>query len=48
MRMLFSAEEMHTEEYSEFVRWMSNVWKLNYERNNKDEAEMPHQLHKDK
>jgi hypothetical protein len=26
-------EEMHTPEYTEYVKWMSEVWRLNDERN---------------
>jgi hypothetical protein len=33
MKVYFTAEEMHTPEYKEYVRWMSNVWRLNDERN---------------
>jgi hypothetical protein len=33
MKIYFTAEEMHTPEYEEYVRWMSNVWRLNDERN---------------
>lgn len=39
MKTYFTAEEMHTPEYKEFVEWMSNVWKLNDERNKRIEAE---------
>lgn len=33
MKTIFTAEEMHTPEYGEYVKWMSNVWKMNDERN---------------
>lgn len=39
MKMYFTAEELHTSEYKEYVVWMSNVWKLNDERNKRIEAE---------
>jgi hypothetical protein len=33
MKIYFTAEEMHTPEYAEYVKWMSNIWRLNDERN---------------
>jgi hypothetical protein len=39
MKVYFTAEELHTPEYKEYVQWMSNVWKLNDERNKRIEAE---------
>ncbi len=39
MKIYFTAEEMHTPEYAEYVKWMSNVWKLNDERNKHIERE---------
>lgn len=39
MKVYFTAEEMHTPEYEEYVRWMSNVWRLNDERNKRIEKE---------
>jgi hypothetical protein len=39
MKVYFTAEELHTPEYKEYVQWMSNVWKLNDERYNRIEAE---------
>lgn len=42
MKMYFTAEEMHTPEYREYVQWMSNVWRLNDERNKRIEAEKRH------
>lgn len=35
IKTYFTAEEMHTPEYTEYVKWMSAVWKKNYEINNK-------------
>lgn len=39
MKVYFTAEEMHTPEYKEYVEWTSNVWKLNDERNKRIETE---------
>ncbi len=39
MKMYFTADELHTPEYKEYVKWMSNVWKLNDERNIRLEKE---------
>lgn len=39
MKMYFTADELHTPEYKEYVKWMANVWKLNDERNKRVEAE---------
>jgi hypothetical protein len=33
MKVYFTAEEMHSQEYREYVEWMSNVWRMNDERN---------------
>jgi len=33
MKVYFTAEEMHTPEYAEYVKWVSEVWRLNDERN---------------
>lgn len=33
MKMYFTAEEMHTDEYREYVQWVSECWRLNDERN---------------
>lgn len=33
MKMYFTAEELHTPEYREYVLWVASVWKLNAERN---------------
>jgi hypothetical protein len=38
MKVYFTAEEMHTPEYEEYVRWVSNVWRLNDERNKRLKA----------
>jgi hypothetical protein len=39
MKVYFTAEEMHTPEYREYVKWMSECWRLNDERNKRIEAE---------
>jgi hypothetical protein len=39
MKVYFTAEEMHTQEHVEYVKWMSEVWRLNAERNKRVEAE---------
>jgi hypothetical protein len=39
MKVYFTAEEMHTPEYAEYVKWVSNVWRMNDERNKRIEAE---------
>jgi hypothetical protein len=33
MKVYFTAEEMHTSEYRDYVKWVSEVCKLNDERN---------------
>jgi hypothetical protein len=33
MKIYFTAEQLHTPEYKEYVKWMSEVWRLNDERN---------------
>lgn len=33
MKVYFTAEEMHTLEFKEYVKWMSECWRLNDERN---------------
>ena len=33
MRIYFTTEEMHTPEYAGYVKWMSNIWRINDERN---------------
>jgi hypothetical protein len=40
MKMYYTAEEMHTPEYAEFVQWMASVWKANDERNKRLQAEI--------
>ena len=36
MKTVFTPEQRSTPEYAEHVRWMSNVWRLNDERNKRD------------
>ena len=33
MKVYFTAEELHTPEYREYVKWVAEVWRLNDERN---------------
>ena len=33
MKVNFTAEELHTSEYREYVKWVSECWRLNDERN---------------
>ena len=42
MKMYFTAEEMHTDEYRKYVQWVSECWRLNDERNRRIEAEKRH------
>lgn len=42
MKTYFTAEEMHTDEYREYVKWVSECWRLNDERNQRIEAEKRH------
>lgn len=39
MKMYFTAEELHTPEYAEYVKWTGEVWRLNAERNARLEKE---------
>ena len=39
MKVQFTADELHTPEYAEYVKWMANVWRLNAERNERLEKE---------
>lgn len=39
MKVYFTTEEMHTPEYKEYVKWMSECWRMNDERNKRIEAE---------
>ncbi len=39
MKVYFAAEEMHTPEYSEYVKRVSECWRLNDERNKRIEFE---------
>ena len=39
MKMYFTAEELHTSEYKEYVKWVGECWRLNDERNKLIEAE---------
>jgi hypothetical protein len=39
MKVYFTAEELHTQEYKEYVKWVSECWRLNDERNKRIEKE---------
>jgi hypothetical protein len=39
MKVYFTSEEMHTPEYKEYVKWVSDVWRMNDERNKRIEKE---------
>lgn len=39
MKTYFTADDLHTPEYAEYVKWMANVWRLNAERNARLEKE---------
>ncbi len=39
MKVYFTAEELHTPEYKEYVKWVGECWRLNDERNKRIEAE---------
>jgi hypothetical protein len=49
MKIYFTAEEMHTPEYAEYVKWMSEVWRLNDERNKSlkavEDGKLPQDIH---
>lgn len=39
MKVYFTAEEMHSPEYAEYVKWVGECWRLNDQRNKKIEEE---------
>jgi hypothetical protein len=39
MKVYFTADELHTPEYAEYVKWVGEVWRLNAERNARMEKE---------
>lgn len=39
MKMYFTADELHTPEYKEYVKWVGDVWRMNDERNKQLEKE---------
>lgn len=39
MKVYFTAEELHTPEYAEYVKWVADVWRMNAERNERLEKE---------
>lgn len=42
MKIYFTADELHTPEYAEFVKWVGEVWRLNDERNKRLAREAAH------
>ena len=38
-KVYFTADEMHTPEYKEYVKWVGECWRLNDERNKRIEKE---------
>jgi hypothetical protein len=39
MKVYFTDGELHTPEYKEYVKWVSECWRLNDERNKRLKAE---------
>lgn len=39
MKVYFTADELHTPEYKEYVKWVGDVWRMNDERNKRIEKE---------
>lgn len=39
MKVYFTADELHTPEYKEYVKWVGECWRLNAERNERLEKE---------
>ena len=39
MKVYFTADELHTPEYKEYVKWVSECWRMNDERNKRLEKE---------
>jgi hypothetical protein len=35
MRIYFTADELHTDEYRAYIQWVADCWRLNDERNKK-------------
>lgn len=33
MKVCFTADELHTPEYKEYIKWVGECWRLNDERN---------------
>lgn len=40
-KVYFTADEMHTPEYKEYVKWVGECWRLNDERNKRIEKSRP-------
>lgn len=39
MKVHFTADELHTPEYKEYVKWVAECWRMNDERNKRIEKE---------
>lgn len=39
MKVQFTVDELHTPEYKEYVKWISECWRMNDERNKQLEKE---------
>jgi hypothetical protein len=39
MKVYFTADELHTAEYKEYVKWVGECWRLNNDRNKRIEEE---------
>ena len=39
MKVYFTADELHTPEYKEYVKWVGECWRMNDERNKRIEKE---------
>lgn len=39
MKVYFTADELHTPEYKEYVKWVGECWSMNDERNKRIEKE---------
>lgn len=39
MKVYFTADELHTPEYEEYVKWVGECWRMNDERNKRIEKE---------
>ena len=39
MKVYFTADELHTTEYKEYVKWVAECWRMNDKRNKRLEKE---------